>query len=149
MRKQGGPRQHDDQEAPLQASVSSTSPPVEIERGTSIYTHTSDEPKISEVGSGASVQDVLRQRKAVSRRRGGIGFTNEAQELPPSSADNFAQLDEQVTDPNDLEIERLVSRFAPQTGRVAEANEKHMYDSAPHPLLQLLERRLMCQGWTT
>ena len=73
-----------------------------------------------------SIQDVLRQRKALPRRRAGIEFTTDTTETPNNSRSLREQLGREEHDAAASEIERLIARFAPQTGHVAEANDKHM-----------------------
>lgn len=77
-----------------------------------------------------SIQDILRQRKAAQRRKAGIEFTNTSTNIlgHQSASTALIKSDKEAgEDSVSLEIERLVSRFAPQTGHVAEANDKHMY----------------------
>ena len=73
-----------------------------------------------------SVAELLRLRKAAQRKRGGVEFSNsngsgqnvpkssQANDLPPENDDAIANL------------EKVVNRFAPQTGQVANV-DKHMY----------------------
>ena len=81
-------------------------------------------------GLNLSFQEVLRQRKAAQRRRGGIEFTNHHDEIGETS--NPTQMlvtkTEDGHDETTADIERLVSRFAPQTGHAAETADKHMYE---------------------
>ena len=73
-----------------------------------------------------SIADILRQRKALHRRKGGIDFTNEitATKLLPS----YALIQQTPAEINGItaDVEKVVNRFAPQTGQVADVN-KHMY----------------------
>lgn len=74
-----------------------------------------------------SVADLIRQRKAILRRRGGIEFTN----LNPSiSASNIAEPDDALIareDDTPSDIKSVIERFTPQTGQVSETTDKHMY----------------------
>lgn len=67
---------------------------------------------------------ILRQRKAAQRRRGGIEFTNTRNTTICAAApqDSDALIDE---DDTTQEIKTVVDRFAPQTGQVADV-DKHM-----------------------
>lgn len=67
---------------------------------------------------------ILRQRKAAQRRRGGIEFTNTSNTRISAAApqDNDALIEK---DDTTQEIKTVVDRFAPQTGQVADV-DKHM-----------------------
>lgn len=72
-----------------------------------------------------SAAQILRQRKAVQKRRGGIEFTistvNARTDSPePEDSDQLKDKDETSQD-----IKTVVDRFAPQTGQVADV-DKHM-----------------------
>lgn len=72
-----------------------------------------------------SAAQILRQRKAVQKRRGGIEFTistvNARTDSPePEDIDQLKEKDETSQD-----IKTVVDRFAPQTGQVANV-DKHM-----------------------
>ena len=74
-----------------------------------------------------SLSELLRQRKLLQRRKGGIEFTNkgesdEKQMILVESNGRPTEQDEIAS-----EIEKVVNRFAPQTGQVADV-DKHMYD---------------------
>lgn len=74
-----------------------------------------------------SVADILRQRKAIHRRRGGIEFTNLNPSASPSATGSQSNaLIESDETPAD--IKSVIERFAPQTGQVSETTDKHMYD---------------------
>ena len=75
--------------------------------------------------SNISVAEILRQRKAAQRRRGGIEFTNAPTTLQSGSA--LPQHSKALVAKEDTaaELEVVVNRFAPQTGQVADA-DKHM-----------------------
>ena len=79
-----------------------------------------------------SVSDLVRQRKAIQRRRGGIEFTN----LNPSSASTFASGSSPANvsdalsikhDDTPADIRSVIERFAPQTGQISETTDKYMY----------------------
>ena len=75
-----------------------------------------------------SVAEILRQRKAVQRRRGGIEFSN--LNASTSTPDTPEPSDALVEQENDVlpDNDSVISRFAPQTGQVSETvNDKHMY----------------------
>ncbi|KAI4124681.1 MAG: hypothetical protein LQ338_004681 [Usnochroma carphineum] len=89
---------------------------------------TSKPSRVEEEMAGDSpltVAEVLRRRKAVQRRRGGIEFTNAAPVAEDSVDD--ARLGDEVLDNEDsfAKILNVVDRFAPQTGQVADV-DKHM-----------------------
>ena len=77
-----------------------------------------------------SVAELLRQRKALQRRRGGIGFANTgtttSTTLPPAQTKHL-ESEEQ----NSLsKLVTVADRFAPQTGQVADVDQ-HMYAEPP------------------
>ena len=104
-------------------------------RETTIAPLTLDELAINQGGTSAdkqepsednvvSIADILRLRKAAQRKKGGIEFTNTS---------SNSKLDEVQLDHNAFEAdeavantEKMVNRFAPQTGQVADV-DKHMY----------------------
>lgn len=77
-----------------------------------------------EVDSRLPAAQILRQRKAAQRRRGGIEFTNadnsRISAAAPGNGDALIEKDDTVQ-----EIKTVVDRFAPQTGQVADV-DKHM-----------------------
>lgn len=78
-----------------------------------------------------SVQDLIRQRKAVQRRKGGIEFTNHSAPSPAPETNGQLIAKEDVEEEVPEDIRNVISRFAPQTGQVTDDNDKHMYDSSP------------------
>lgn len=70
------------------------------------------------------IAQILRQRKAAQRRRGGMEFTNASNTTisaaAPENSDALIEKDDTVQ-----EIRTVVDRFAPQTGQVADV-DKHM-----------------------
>ena len=85
-----------------------------------------------------SIQDIVRQRKAARGRRTGIEFTKDTTDVAAllPSATMVAEKSDEAMDEVATDIEKLVSRFAPQTGHVAEVTDKHMYVS-PSPSVVL------------
>ena len=75
----------------------------------------------------SSVTEILRQRKVLQRRRGGIEFTNDtgnaAKDGPTEPGIKSPPL---VEDGAADKIMTVVNRFAPQTGQVADVDQ-HMY----------------------
>ena len=88
--------------------------------GKNVFPHPDDE-------TAPSIADLVRQRKAIQRRRGGIEFTN----LNPSlAASNGLSLEEALVvreDDTPADIKSVIERFAPQTGQITETTDKHMY----------------------
>ena len=78
-----------------------------------------------------SVAEILRQRKAVLRRKGGIEFTNShaSASTPPQTSDALVVKE----DDTPAEIKSVIERFAPQTGQVSDVADKHMY-ALPSPI---------------
>lgn len=80
---------------------------------------------VEDEDSQFSAAQILRQLKAVPKRRGGIEFTiptvNARTDSPePEDSDNLKDKDATTED-----IKTVVDRFAPQTGQVADV-DKHM-----------------------
>lgn len=73
-----------------------------------------------------SVAEILRQRKAAQRRRGGgIEFTNLSTTSGPLTPQPHDGLMEKEDD-TPADIKSVIERFAPQTGQVTEETDKHM-----------------------
>ena len=75
-----------------------------------------------------SIADLLRQRKSIQRRKAGVEFTSSSYSTstpPPSHALELVQKDEDTTP---AAIKEMENRFAPQTGRVTEETDQHMYN---------------------
>lgn len=87
--------------------------------------HTTKPPTQAEEAP-LSIAELVRQRKAIQRRRGGIEFTNLNPATStidgPQHSDTLVEKDETPAD-----IKLVIGRFAPQTGQVSEATDKHMY----------------------
>lgn len=99
--------------------------------------HTTKSPTQSEEAP-LSVAELIRQRKAIQRRRGGIEFTNLN---PATSTIAVTQPSDALAEKDDTpaDIKLVIGRFAPQTGQVSEATDKHMY--VWPPLLPTATRR--------
>ena len=72
-----------------------------------------------------SITDILRQRKAAQRRKGGIEFTNlnTSNTTTPQPSDALIEKDDDIP----ADIKSVIERFAPQTGQITETTDKHMY----------------------
>ncbi len=70
-----------------------------------------------------SVADLIRQRKAIQRRRGGIEFTNFTSSVT-ANPDNALVVKE---DDTPADVKSVIERFAPQTGQISDTTDKHMY----------------------
>ena len=70
------------------------------------------------------ISKLLRRRKATQRKRGGVEFTVSTNASLPAEVPN---IDEKQTDNDEMpqEIRKVVERFAPQTGQIANV-DKHM-----------------------
>lgn len=77
-----------------------------------------------------SVADILRQRKAALRRKGGIEFTNKHTSTSSTPQAGDALILKEDDTPAD--IKSVIERFAPQTGQVSDVADKHMY-AFPQP----------------
>lgn len=77
--------------------------------------------------SGQSVADLLRLRKQVRARKGGIEFTNTTRPGHSRADSSQEPLSDALISHDELqeEIKAVTGRFAPQTGQVADVN-KHM-----------------------
>lgn len=83
----------------------------------------------------SSIQEILRHRKAVQRRRAGIEFSNQVSGTSESSTSTSlvptTTGDEDGISPD---IKSVISRFAPQAGQVFEETDKHMYVCLSYPI---------------
>ena len=79
-----------------------------------------------------SVAEILRQRKAALRRKGGIEFTNNHASTSTTAEASDALVVKEDDTPAD--IKAVIERFAPQTGQVSDVADKHMY-AFPLPAL--------------
>ena len=77
--------------------------------------------------SALSVPELVRRRKAIQRRKGGIEFTNPTPSLSTSNGLDPGEdlgIEEDEVPAN---IKSVIERFAPQTGQVTASTDKHMY----------------------
>ena len=109
-----------------------------IELGSTTPLQHSDGPQLA-------IQDILRQRKAAQRRKGGIEFTNRSTTSPAPEASN-ALVTKDAEDDIPADIRDVTSRFAPQTGQVTDDTDKHMYDTPFQQPSFLQIQRLTQQG---
>ncbi|KAL8644120.1 MAG: hypothetical protein Q9210_007413 [Variospora velana] len=73
-----------------------------------------------------TIADILRQRKAAQRRKGGIEFTNSTT-VGESSVDKARHADPVLENEDSFgKILNVVDRFAPQTGQVADVDQHMM-----------------------
>ena len=98
-------------------------------------------PEVQQGNDTLSATGLLRLRKAGQRKRGGVEFSNSnsiGQNISLSSQikDLHPENDDAITS-----IEKVVNRFAPQTGLVADV-DKHMYVSLPFLWLVVWIQRL-------
>ena len=75
----------------------------------------------SNPSSELSVADIVRQRKILQRKRGGIEFSTPK----PAKSTSERQIEQTTSVPVNNDNEAVGGRFAPQTGQVA-VNDKHM-----------------------
>ena len=115
-------------------TLSSAPPPesMTIDELISHHAHLTEtqDHKIDE--ESLSVTEILRQRKAALRRKGGIEFTNSH-----TSTSNTPQTSDALVvkeDSTPADIKAVIERFAPQTGQVSDVTDKHMY-AFPLPTL--------------
>ena len=101
------------------------------------FTESQDEKTAEEP---LSVAEILRQRKAALRRKGGIEFTNSHTSMPTTPQTSNALVVKEDDTPAD--IKSVIQRFAPQTGQVSDVADKHMYVFPPVPLFEAWMRRL-------
>ena len=119
-----------------------------------LISHGGDGSSTAQEASGEakrSINDIIRQRKAIQRRKGGIEFTNHDAAHPSPETSNQLVRKEDVEDEISEDIRNVISRFAPQTGQITEDTDKHMYVSPCLPLLPKIIQiqRLTQQGWPT
>ncbi|KAK3175114.1 hypothetical protein OEA41_002360 [Lepraria neglecta] len=78
----------------------------------------------SEEDRQLSIADILRQRKAAQRRKGGIEFTN----LNTSNTTTLQASDALIEKEDEIpaDIKSVIERFAPQTGQITETTDKHI-----------------------
>lgn len=108
-------------------TLSSAPPPesMTIDELISHHAHLTETQKITTDEESLSVTEILRQRKAALRRKGGIEFTNSH-----TSTSNTPQTSDALVvkeDSTPADIKAVIERFAPQTGQVSDVADKHMY----------------------
>ena len=94
---------------------------------TSINNIAIEAPSGAPADNQLSVTDIIRQRKALQRRKGG-GIEFSTNKIAPDNIDggNYEQRNEADTPLHEAEVYTVTSRFAPQTGQVKEVMDKHM-----------------------
>ena len=75
-----------------------------------------------------SVADLIRQRKAIQRRRGGLEFNNLSPSMSTLNSTHPGGALVVKEDETPADIKSVIERFAPQTGQISETTDKHMYD---------------------
>ena len=93
-----------------------------------------------------SLAELLRQRKALQRRRGGIGFTNtstNSSSTLPTAQIKHPEPEEQNSP---TAFVTVADRFAPQTGQVADVDQ-HMYAEPTMSDISKQMHMLTIQGW--
>lgn len=115
-------------------SLSSPPPSELLTLDEMIVRHSNGVSKPSEGQDGElSVAELLRHRKALQRRKGGIGFANvgvATSMAPPAPQTTSLATEEEGTMSKFVTV---ADRFAPQTGQVADVDQ-HMY-AVPSPML--------------
>ena len=120
----------EDQASP--ALPSATPPPVSmtVDELITHHAHLTETQDRNTDGEPLSVAEILRQRKAALRRKGGIEFTNShacTSSIPQTGDALIVKEDDTPAD-----IKSVIERFAPQTGQVSDVADKHMY-AFPQP----------------
>ena len=117
----------DDDDLPKARAESSTPPPepLTVDELISQEGDTPTPQEQPEEDRSLSVAEILRQRKAAQRRRGGIEFTNltTSNSTTPQPSDTLVAKEDELP----ADIRSVIERFAPQTGQISEATDKHMY----------------------
>ena len=106
----------------------SSSPPPQPMTVDELISHHAQMTEIPDQGLNEdplSVADILRQRKAALRRKGGIEFSNAQSSTSTTPQTNDALMVKEDDTPAD--IRAVIERFAPQTGQVSDVADKHMY----------------------
>lgn len=121
-------RNDSDDEIPPKAA-DSFAPPPEPMTVDELIAREGDIPAPSEEAEEdrqLSIADILRQRKAAQRRKGGIEFTNlnNSYATTPQPSDALVPKEDEIP----ADIKSIIERFAPQTGHITETTtDKHMY----------------------
>lgn len=105
-----------------------------------------DADVVTEGEAPLSMAEILRQRKAMQRRRGGVAFRNDNTASNDEMSVVKAKPPPPAGDETLNKIMGVVDRFAPQTGLVENVDE-HMYDLLLCLLLQAQLQMLTSEGW--
>ena len=117
----------DEETTPVSQSADPASPAPEPAVPVEVYEHVAPSPIHLNDEPALSVAEIIRQRKAAQRKRGGVEFTSSA--IPGSAspqASNALVVQEEAEDDIPADIKSVIARFAPQTGQVSEETDKHM-----------------------
>ena len=120
----------DDISVPYTANATESVP---LEKLISQGSSNADVDVAGEQRQSLSVSEILRQRKAMLRKKGGIEFRNDSTASKIDSLESQAGNSLLDEDETLNRIITVVDRFAPQTGQVADVDQ-HMY-ATPHFLL--------------
>ena len=117
------------------SSIPSSPPPppsMTVDELISHHAHLTDTQHLKTDEEPLSVAEILRQRKAALRRKGGIEFTNSrsSTSTTPQTSDALVVKEDDTL----ADIRSVIERFAPQTGQVCDVADKHMY-AFPRPTL--------------
>ena len=133
----------DEDEAPTTTSSAPPSPhSMTLDQLISHHAHLTDtETQHQEKeDEPSSIAEILRQRKATSRRKGGIEFTNAhaSTSSTPQTSDALVAKEHEIP----ADIKAVIERFAPQTGQLSDVADKHMYAFSPLTFTRPLMQRL-------
>ena len=127
-------RKRTDAEDPASPPPSSTTTPppasMTVDELVSHHAHLTEAQDQKTDEEPLSVAEILRQRKAALRRKGGIEFTNSHTSTSSTPQTSDALIPKEDDTPAD--IKSVIERFAPQTGQVSDVADKHMY-AFPQP----------------
>ena len=100
--------------------------PLSLDELVIIQGETGADTQLHTEGSLVPIAEILRLRKNAQRKKGGIEFTNTS--TANKIAFDGAQLNNAILESDDAvaDADKVISRFAPQTGQVADV-DKHMY----------------------
>ena len=136
-------RKRTDAEDEGSSTISSAPPPASmtVDELISHHAHRTETEDRRTEGEPLSIAEILRQRKAALRRKGGIEFTNShtSTSTKPQTSDALVLKE----DDTPADIKSVIGRFAPQTGQVSDVADKHMYAFPRLHLEYFLMQRLM------
>ena len=121
-------RRRTDAEDRASPTLSSTPPPPEsmtLDQLISRHGHLAESQEQKTDEESVSVAEILRQRKAALRRKGGIEFTKSHTSTPSTPQTSDALILKEDDTPAD--IKSVIERFTPQTGHISDVADKHMY----------------------